>query len=401
MLDWLDEHEIEDSEELASNFVEYGFTQDDLDNMVDLVGSKHLPMVLGWFNQILSTEKLVSEIEDASKRINELVTSIKGYTHMDQAPEKAPSDIHQGLNNTLVMLNHKLKRMTVHKEYAENLPHPEILEGPMNQVWTNLIDNAIDAMEDASNKTLTVRTYQDGEFINIEIEDAGSGIPEEIQDKIFDPFFTTKDIGKGIEDFTGAGIYYGAATTEAGACQNQDVFIVGGGNSAGQAAMYLSKFAKNVFIIIRKPDLTSSMSSYLIDQINDTPNIEVLGGTEVIEVCGSERLERVKLKTPDGETEHDAAALFIFIGAKPKTDWLQLDLLKDQKGYLETGQALAKYENFKRSWKLEREPFLLETCIPGIFAAGDVRAGAMNRVASAVGEGSMAIKMVHEYLAYN
>lgn len=212
-----------------------------------------------------------------------------------------------------------------------------------------------------------------------------------------------KHPAKGIEDFTGAGIYYGAATTEAYACKNQDIFIVGGGNSAGQAAMYLSKFAKNVYIVIRKPDLSSSMSQYLIDQIAGTKNIEILGNTEIPEVRGDERLKEVVLKNNEKNIEEvkPAAALFIFIGAKPMTEWLTLDIVKDPKGFLETGPGLNRYENFKKSWKLEREPYLLETCIPGVFAAGDVRSGAMNRVASAVGEGSMAIKFVHEYLANN
>lgn len=212
-----------------------------------------------------------------------------------------------------------------------------------------------------------------------------------------------KHPAKGIDQFTGAGIYYGAATTEAIACKNEEVYIVGGGNSAGQAAMYLSKFAKKVFIVIRKPDLSSSMSAYLIDQINGTDNIQVLGNTEIVEVKGDEKLAEVVLRNNVEETEisKQAAALFIFIGAKPVTDWLTLDLIKDGRGFLETGPALSKYDGFKGTWKLEREPFLLETCVPGIFAAGDVRSGAMNRVASAVGEGSMAIKFVHEYLSDN
>lgn len=207
----------------------------------------------------------------------------------------------------------------------------------------------------------------------------------------------------GIDQFTGAGIYYGAATTEANACREEDVYIVGGGNSAGQAAMYLSKFAKTVFISIRKPDLSSSMSQYLIDQIAATPNIRVIGCTEVLEVLGNERLQHIRIKNvnTDEESTTPAGALFIFIGAKPVTDWLNIGLLKDPKGYIETGSALMRYPAFKQSWKLDREPYLLESCIPGVFAAGDVRAGAMNRVASAVGEGSMAIKFVHEYLAEN
>jgi thioredoxin reductase (NADPH) len=206
-----------------------------------------------------------------------------------------------------------------------------------------------------------------------------------------------------IEKFTGAGIYYGASNTEAHACKNQDVYIVGGGNSAGQSAMYLSNHAARVFIVVRKPDLSSTMSQYLIDQINNTPNISVLGETVVGQVFGNEKLEEVCLENiaTRERKQVKAAALFIFIGAKPVTDWIQLNIIKDEKGFIVTGRDLLKYESFKKSWKLNREPFLLETCSPGIFAAGDVRSGAMNRVASAVGEGAMAIKFVHEYLAEN
>ena len=204
-----------------------------------------------------------------------------------------------------------------------------------------------------------------------------------------------------IENFTGAGVYYGAANTEAAACKEKDVYIVGGGNSAGQAAMYLSKFARNVYILIRKPDLTSSMSAYLIDQIDDTENIHVKGYSEITEVNGSDRLEKIKIrnKQTDKIEEVDAGALFIFIGAKPVTDWLSGSLLTNEKGYLKTGKELSADNTFGKIWKTPREPFLLETCVPGIFAAGDVRSGAMNRVASAVGEGAMSIKFVHEYLA--
>ena len=189
---------------------------------------------------------------------------------------------------------------------------------------------------------------------------------------------------KGIDDFTGAGVYYGAATTEAHSIKGKDVYMVGGGNSAGQAAMYLSKFASNVYIIIRKPDLSSSMSQYLIDQIGETPNIHVKGHTELTEVCGTERLEKIRLRNnqTSKEWEAEASGLFIFIGAKPVTDWLTMDVIKDTKGFLETGPNLQKYGNYKDIWKQSREPYLLETCNPGIFAAGDVRSGAMNRVAS-------------------
>ena len=204
----------------------------------------------------------------------------------------------------------------------------------------------------------------------------------------------------GISSFTGAGIYYGAANTEAAACKDKAVYIVGGGNSAGQAAMYLSKFAKQVNILIRRDSLSYTMSSYLIDQINGVRNIAVCPFREIVEAKGNERLEQLvitNVETGEVYTE-DAAALYIFIGAKPYTDWLTAEIIINDKGFIETGRDLQRYDNFKKIWKLERDPYLLETSCPGIFAAGDVRAGAMNRVASAVGEGSMAISFVHKYL---
>lgn len=206
---------------------------------------------------------------------------------------------------------------------------------------------------------------------------------------------------KGIENFTGAGIYYGSAMTEAVACTNKSVYIVGGGNSAGQAAMYLSKFAKHVYILIRKEDLTSTMSAYLIDQINGTPNITVVPKTEISEARGSEKLEQLVLRDIETGNQRttEADALYIFIGAKPFTDWIAEDIIRDDKGFIETGRSLQSYDAFGKIWKQQRDPYLLETSIPGIFAAGDVRASAMNRVAAAVGEGSMAISFVHKYLA--
>lgn len=206
-----------------------------------------------------------------------------------------------------------------------------------------------------------------------------------------------------VERFTGAGVYYGAATTEAHACRSKDVYVVGGGNSAGQAAMYLSHYAKNVFIVIRKKDLSSTMSQYLIEQIKATANIEIVPETVISQTFGEDRLEAIELQEIATGKKRKAitSALFIFIGARPITDWIKLDIVKDEKGFVETGRDLLKYDTFGKAWKLEREPFLLETSCSGIFAAGDVRAGAMNRVASAVGEGAMAIKFVHEYLAEN
>ncbi|MCB0637186.1 MAG: FAD-dependent oxidoreductase, partial [Lewinella sp.] len=175
----------------------------------------------------------------------------------------------------------------------------------------------------------------------------------------------------------------------------------GGGNSAGQGAVYLSQYATKVNILIRRPDLTATMSHYLIEQINGIENIEVHGYTEVVKACGEEHLERLILRDKQTEATREvpADALFIFIGARPKTDWLPGEILRDEKGYLLTGRDLRSRSDYGQFWKQSREPFLLETNQAGVFAAGDVRSGAMNRVASAVGEGAMAIKFVHEYLA--
>lgn len=206
---------------------------------------------------------------------------------------------------------------------------------------------------------------------------------------------------ESLSRFTGAGVYYGAATTEAYAFKGKPVYVVGGGNSAGQAAMYLSRTAAQVFICIRRADLSATMSQYLIDQIGNTPNITVLPFTEVVEGLGNERLECLVLQnsqTKERETV-EAAGLFIFIGTKPFTEWIELSIIKDDRGFIETGRNLLRYESFRKSWKQTRDPFELETCSPGIFAAGDVRATAMNRVASAVGEGAMAVSFVHKYLA--
>ncbi len=208
---------------------------------------------------------------------------------------------------------------------------------------------------------------------------------------------------KGATELTGMGVYYGAAMTEAAACRDKTIVVVGGGNSAGQGAMYLSQFATKVVILIRQKDLTATMSSYLIDQIAGTPNIEVWGQKDVLEARGNGKLEQLVIKCLETNTDEvlDASAMFVFIGAKPYTDWLGDSVLKDDKGFLVTGRDLLTDDTFKKVWKLDREPMMLETCVPGIFAAGDVRSGAMNRVASAVGEGAMAIKFVHEYLAEN
>ncbi len=205
---------------------------------------------------------------------------------------------------------------------------------------------------------------------------------------------------KGIDEYSGAGIYYGAASTEAASCKDKQVYVLGGGNSAGQAAMYLSKFAQSVFILIRKAELESTMSSYLIEQIRNTKNISIKGCSEIVEAAGEKSLKELSIKDLNTGVINKAVAdaLYIFIGAKPYTEWTGEEIIKNDKGFIETGRELTNYTSFKKMWKQNRDPYLLETSFPGIFAAGDVRAGAMNRVASAVGEGSMAISFVHKYL---
>ncbi len=204
----------------------------------------------------------------------------------------------------------------------------------------------------------------------------------------------------GMKELAGAGVYYGAANTEAVSCKDKNVYIIGGGNSAGQAAMYLSQYARHVHILIRRESLESTMSAYLIEQIKHSPNIHVRVKSEIQAVHGKESLEHLDVENLDtGEVEQvEASALYIFIGAKPITEWLQDDILRDTKNYLLTGRNLTAYPAFRKTWKTPRDPYLLETSVPGIFAAGDVRSGAMNRVASAVGEGAMAISFVHRYL---
>jgi thioredoxin reductase (NADPH) len=204
----------------------------------------------------------------------------------------------------------------------------------------------------------------------------------------------------GLDRLSGSGVYYGSARTEAHICKDQPVYIIGGGNSAGQSAMFLSAYASRVFIVIRGASLAASMSAYLIEQLSQTSNVEILPNTEVKEACGDQSLEAVVLQREGQASERrPARALFVFIGAKPSTEWICDLALCDAKGYLLTGRDLVADPRYAVRWKLPREPYLLETCVPGLFAAGDGRAGAMARVASAVGEGSMAIKLVHEYLS--
>jgi thioredoxin reductase (NADPH) len=204
----------------------------------------------------------------------------------------------------------------------------------------------------------------------------------------------------GFTDLTGAGVYYGAAMTEARSCRDQSVVIIGGANSAGQAAVYFSGYASKVTILVRGPGLEASMSHYLIDQIRKLPNVEVRTSTTAIGAEGQAqaeddhpRLKCLQVRGPGGEERIDADACFVFIGASPRTGWLEGVVARDERGFI-----LAGTDARDNGWPLKREPYLLETTVPGVFVAGDVRARSFKRVASAVGEGSMAVSLIHQYL---
>ena len=206
----------------------------------------------------------------------------------------------------------------------------------------------------------------------------------------------------GAEKLVGRGIYYGAAQTEARGCQGQRVFLIGGGNSAGQAAMFFSGYAAEVKLLVRGPSLADSMSRYLIEQLATKSNIEVCTHCRIVQVGGEHRLEEVTIenRATGARTKSPASAVFAFIGADARAEWLPPSVIRDEKGFVCTGRdvmdLVARREG---SWPLARDPFLLETSVPGVFAAGDVRHGSVKRVASGVGEGSMAIAFIHQYLA--
>lgn len=205
----------------------------------------------------------------------------------------------------------------------------------------------------------------------------------------------------GMDRLTGAGVYYGAGSTEAVSCSGDDVYIVGGANSAGQAALNFSRYAKRVVILVRGKSLAASMSQYLIDEIGRTPNIQVEYQTQVVEVHGEDHLEAITVECGLTNTRErvNACTLFIFIGARPGTEWLDGVVARDDHGFILTGPSLVRGGKAPRSWTLERDPSLLETSVPGVFAVGDVRHGSVKRVASGVGEGSIAIQFVHQYLS--
>ena len=195
--DWLEDQGVENGYEIAENFVSFGLTIDEVEEITEILDGESVSPVFQWLNNVLITERMVGDIQDAATRIAELVASVKSYTHMDRTPDRVDADIHEGITSTLTMLNHKLKvkDIQVEKHFDENLPKIPLFVSEMNQVWTNLIDNAVDAMDQEG--TLTITTRAENDHLRVDIEDTGTGIPPELQEQIFDPFFTTKPVGEG------------------------------------------------------------------------------------------------------------------------------------------------------------------------------------------------------------
>ncbi|GAA0896339.1 FAD-dependent oxidoreductase [Pseudonocardia zijingensis] len=203
----------------------------------------------------------------------------------------------------------------------------------------------------------------------------------------------------GVAELTGRGVFYGSAATEAPACRGEDVYIVGGANSAGQAAVFFSRHAATVTLVVRGPNLEASMSTYLIKQIEGIDNITVRTGCQVVEAHGDDHLQSICLREGDRVDSVKAGSMFVFIGAAPRTEWLDGFVQRDERGFIPTGPDLVVEGRRPPGWQLDRDPYHLEASVPGVFVAGDVRSDSVKRVASAVGEGAMAVTLVHRYLA--
>ena len=293
-------------------------------------------------------------------------------------------------------------------------------EAPGGQAGNSaLIDNYLGFPKGLSGATLARRAFDQAKRFGTEILLAQEAVKVRVQDNykyvvledgsevgakalILATGVTTVKLNTlNIEKLIGAGVYYGAAVSEAANYKERDVFVVGGANSAGQGAIFLAKFAVKVRILVRGDSIEQSMSQYLVNQVKATKNIEVLLNTQVKEVFGKKKLERIKVVNNKSNKEKffDAAALFIFIGAIPHTDIVSELVHRNDYGFILTGEDIKSLAKSKNGWDLERDPFILETNIPGIFAVGDVRQGATKRVATAIGEGAIAVSLVHQYLS--
>jgi thioredoxin reductase (NADPH) len=247
---------------------------------------------------------------------------------------------------------------------------------------------AVEAVKVRADGPVRIVTLNDGTELSCKALIIASGVTVNILDV------------PGVEKFTGAGVYYGASLTEAASYRDQQVYVVGGANSAGQAAMFFSRFAKQVTMLVRGTSLTKSMSQYLIDQIDDTENILVKTNTIVLEALGDEKLKalRIQDKVTGEEKTVPAAAMFVFIGARSHSAMVEGVVERNSVGFIRAGSSLMRDGKRPKGWKLKRDPFPLETSVPGIFVAGDVRDDAVRRIASAVGEGAIAVSQVHQYL---
>jgi signal transduction histidine kinase len=198
-IEWLEDREVENEDEIAENLIEYGFTIEELEQISDSLNTNQLNTALNWINNVLTTERTVKDIHAASSRISELVQSVKSYSHMDRSQDKIKANIHKGILDTLKLLEHKTRKnkIEVELDFDENLEDINIYPGALNQVWTNILDNAVDALAETDSPEIKIKTSKESGFQIVEIEDNGPGIPEDLVKRIFDPFFTTKDVGKG------------------------------------------------------------------------------------------------------------------------------------------------------------------------------------------------------------
>src|SRR5215216_271750 len=268
-------------------------------------------------------------------------------------------------------------------------------EAPGGQAGTSsFIENYLGFPHGLKGSELARRAVDQARKFEVEIL-----TPQEVaQVRVEDPY--RKLDAPGIDRLTGAGVYYGASLTEAFSYKDEDVYIVGGANSAGQAAMFFSEYARKVVVVYHGDSLRKSMSEYLVKQVEDRGNIEVRLTSSVVEAAGEDHLERIALQnSASGQREIvPTQALFILIGAAPHTDWLNGVVARDERGFIRSGPDLSMHGERPKGWKLDRDPYILETSVPGIFVAGDVRHGSIKRCASAVGEGSITVQFVHQYL---